>query len=126
MDPIVTEATSHLPAINFQPDGSLSLEGRSIPENVLTFYDPLIEFGRNLTNVDVQFKVNLEYFNTATSKKLMELFKTLDANNKIGKIMIHWHFEEGDEDCAEMGEIYEESLLRADFRYHEYAELQEP
>lgn len=119
---IVKEATSHLPEIDFQPDGKLLIEGRSIPENVLTLFDPLIDFARNLKDVNVYFKVNLEYFNTATSKKLMELFKTIDANNGINSISINWHFEEGDEDSIEMGEIYEDSLFRSEFRYHEYAE----
>ena len=122
MNPIVVEGSSHLPLINFQANGKLKLEGRSIPENVLTLFDPLIEFGRNLKDVDVIFNINLEYFNTATSKKLMELFRTIDANNKLKSILINWHFEEGDEDSVEMGEIYEENLLRSEFRYHEYAE----
>ena len=123
MVPIITAASSHLPQINFQPDGNLLLEGRSIPENVSILFDPLIDFARNLKDVDVNFKINLEYFNTATSKKLMELLKTIDANSSIKQILINWHFEEGDEDNAEMGEIYEENLLRADFRYHEFIEI---
>ena len=82
----------------------------------------MIDFVKNLNGVDVIFNVNLEYFNTAVSKKLMELLKNMDANNKIGKILVNWHFEEDDEDSVEMAEIYEESMFRTEFIYHEYAE----
>ncbi|HBH48285.1 MAG TPA: hypothetical protein DDX98_06580 [Bacteroidales bacterium] len=122
MEPLVFEATSHLPEIVFNPDGRLKMEGRCIPEDVFKLFNPMIEYVRELHAANVTFDVNLEYFNTATSKKLMELFKTIDANNKVGSILINWHFEEGDEDSIDMAEIYEESLLRSEFRYHEYAE----
>jgi hypothetical protein len=124
MEPINIVGTSHLPEIEFKTDGTLRMEGRSIPEDVLKLFNPLLDFVLKLEGVDVTFKVKLEYFNTATSKKLMELFKTIDGNNKIGKIIIDWHFEEGDEDSVEMAEIYADSLLHSEFRYHEYAEIQ--
>lgn len=123
MEQLLIQPTSHSPLVDFNPDGKLKLEGRSIPEDVFILFDPLIDFVQKLENVDVTFDVNLEYFNTATSKKLMELFKHIDANNKIGEIIINWHFEEDDEDSVEMAEIYEESLLKANFRYLEYAEV---
>ena len=46
----------------------------------------------------------------------------IPANNKIEEILVNWYFEEGDEDSVETAEIYEESLLRTDFRYIELAE----
>jgi hypothetical protein len=66
--------------------------------------------------------VNLEYFNTASSKKIMDLFKHLDANSNIKDILINWHYEEGDDDSVETAEIFEESLFRSKFRYLEIAE----
>ena len=124
MEPIVIEPSSHSPLIEFNPDGNLKMEGRSIPEDVFRLFDPLINFATQLKDVDVTFNVNLEYFNTATSKQLLELFKHIDANNKVGNVLINWHFEEGDEDSVEMAEIYEDSLFRSEFRYHEYAEVE--
>jgi hypothetical protein len=124
MERIVIEPSTHSPLIDFNPDGTLLMEGRSIPENVSRLFDPLIDFAKFLEVEKCTFNLNLEYFNTATSKKLLELFKNLDANNKIGEILINWHFEEGDEDSVEMAEIYEESLRRSKFQYHEHAEAE--
>jgi hypothetical protein len=123
MEKIIFEPTSHLPLIDFNPEGLLKLEGRSIPEDASKIYNPLIEFIDELDIIQVTFDINLEYFNTATSKKLLELLKHLDANNKIKTVKVNWHFEEGDEDSVETAEIYEECLRRTDFRYMEYAEV---
>lgn len=122
MEQLLSQPTSHLPLIEFNPNGHLKIEGRSIPEDVCILFDPLIYFVQQLENVNVTFDVNLEYFNTATSKKLMELFKHIDANRKIGEVLINWHYEEDDEDSVEMAEIYEECLMRSNFRYLEHAE----
>ncbi len=123
MEPLIAEATTYSPGIDFNPSGKLVLEGRAIPEDAAKLFDPMIEFVDQLETEEVLFVINLVYFNTASSKKLLELLKHLDANNKIKQVQINWHFEEGDEDSVETAEIYEELLLRSNFRYIEYAEV---
>ena len=122
MENLVIEQTNHTPAVEFYADGKLKIEGRSLPEDVFKLFNPLIEYVCNLEAEKAIFDINLEYFNTASSKKLLELIKSLDANNKVGSVLINWHYEEGDDDSLEMAEIYEELLMRTDFRYHEFAE----
>jgi sulfatase maturation enzyme AslB (radical SAM superfamily) len=122
MENIIIEARGHTPYVEFNLDGHLKMEGRSIPENINSLYDPLVEFVKKLEVGNVVFNINLDYFNTATSKKLLEIMKHLEANNKINEIMIIWHFEEGDEDSIEMAEIYEECLIRTSFIYKQYSE----
>lgn len=123
MEKIVYEATSHLPLVDFDVNGRLKMEGRAIPEDVNRFFDPLIDFASNLEAESVIFDLNLEYFNTSTSKKLLDLLKQLDSNRMIKELAINWHFEEGDDDNLEMGEIYEECLKRARFKFVELAEV---
>jgi hypothetical protein len=126
MEPIVIEPTEHSAKVNFNISGQLLLEGRSLPENVAEFYNPLVDFVNNLEADAVTFNVNLDYFNTATSKKLLELMKHLDDNNKIGSVLVNWHFEDGDDESVEMAEIYEEKCpIRTKFRYIEHAETVE-
>ena len=67
MDPIVIEGTPKTPVVNFNSNaGVLEIKGRSIPENAIEFYKPLIEWiesygsgPKETTNVNIQ----LEYFN---------------------------------------------------------------
>jgi len=122
MNNLIIEPTSSTPAIRFREDGRLLIEGRSLPENVMKFYTPLIEWASKLAAQVVKLDINLEYLNSASSKKLLELLKVFDANNHITTLIINWHYEMDDEDCLESGQIFEELLIKAQFRYHEYSE----
>ncbi|MBN1949602.1 MAG: DUF1987 domain-containing protein [Bacteroidales bacterium] len=122
MERLFVEGTEYLPTVDFSLDGKLKLEGKAIPEDAVTVFSPLIAFVDALEVDRVLFDINLYYFNTSSSKKLMEMLRHLDANQKINHIQVNWHFEAGDEDSVETAEIYEELLFRTDFRYLEYAE----
>ncbi len=122
MNNLIIEPTSSTPAIRFREDGRLLIEGRSLPENVMKFYTPLIEWASKTATQVVKLDINLEYLNSASSKKLLELLKVFDANNNITTLIINWHYEMDDEDCLESGQIFEELLMKAQFRYHEYSD----
>ena len=122
MENIMIEATPSTPTIRFDLNGRLLIEGRSLPENVMSFYNPLIDWARDLKAETTKLDVNLEYSNSSSSKKLLEILKVLDANNAIKELIINWHYESDDEDALECGQVYEELMLKAVFRYHEYSE----
>jgi hypothetical protein len=126
MKRITANPTSYLPGYDFSLEGKLQLEGRSIPDNAGKFYNPLIDFVDQLDTDYVIFDINLDYFNTASSKKLLELLKRLDNNNQIKRIQVNWQYEEGDESSSEIAQIYEECLKRTDFKLYEYAETSYP
>jgi hypothetical protein len=122
MKNISLEPTTSTPAVRFSTDGRLLIEGRSLPENVTKFYCPLIEWAKKLKSEVVKMDLNLEYLNSASSKNLLEMLKALDDNNSIKVFIINWHYESDDEDALESGQIFEDLLLKAEFRYHEYSE----
>jgi len=65
-----------------------------------------------LTQVNVQ----LEYFNTSSSKCILDVFKKLEAIHKgKNEVIINWYYEEDDEDMLEAGEDYE-SIIRVPFK----------
>jgi hypothetical protein len=114
--------TNCTPDVIFNTDVRLALAGRSLPEDVELFYAPLEKWISALDAEKVLFDINLEYFNSASSKKILDLLKVLDANLKVATIEITWHYEEGDDDCLESGQIFEELLMRSSFKFVEYAE----
>jgi len=120
MNNLIIDSTINTPAIKFGTDGRLLMEGRSLPENVANFYTPIIEWASLLTAEVVKMDINLEYINSASAKKILELLKVLDANNNIAEFIVIWHYEKDDEDVLENGQIFEELLRRAIFRYQEY------
>jgi hypothetical protein len=122
MNNLIVESTINTPRVKFGTDGRLLMEGRSLPENVTSFYQPLMEWASQLTAEVVKMDINLEYINSASAKKILELLKVLDANNSIKEFIVIWHYEKDDEDVLENGQIFEELLRKAVFRYQEYSE----
>jgi len=119
MEPIKIEGSPKTPTVNFEASGKIEIKGRSIPENSNEFYKPLIDWldqyltnPAKMTNVDVQ----LEYFNTSSSKCILDVLKKLEAIYKAGnEVVINWHYEEDDEDMLEAGEDYQ-SIIKVPFK----------
>jgi len=112
MDSISIDGTPKTPTIKFNGDtGELVIRGRSIPENSIDFYKPLIDWLDKYSAVagdEVVLKMELEYFNTSSSKCILDIFKKLEAIKKNGKnVTVKWHYEEDDEDMLEAGEDYD-------------------
>lgn len=124
MDDIRIEGSPKTPTVNFlAQEGVLDIKGRSIPENSIEFYKPLIDWiesysksPQNKTTVNIQ----LEYFNTSSSKCILDLFKKLEAVNN--EIVINWFYEEDDEDMLEAGEDYD-AIINIPFKMIEIEEL---
>jgi hypothetical protein len=95
------------------------LEGRSIPENSLDFYRPIMEWLDNYIAQPANkttINIKLEYFNTSSSKCLLDIFKKLESIFKRGsEIEICWHYEIDDEDMMEAGEDYQ-SIVKIPFK----------
>jgi len=112
MENIVIEGTSKTPQVEFDAgNGSLLIKGRSIPENSIEFYKPLIDWigGYALNGgSDTVVNVQLEYFNTSSSKCILDVLKRLEEIKKAGKnVTVKWHYEIDDEDMLEAGEDYQ-------------------
>ena len=122
MQNIDIEATSSTPQVNFDQSGKLMMKGRSLILNVKEFYGPLIEWISKLNVPVVWFTIDFDYFNSASSKQILELLKLLDSNNNVKDFDVFWHFEKDDEDILEIGQIFEERLRKARFYFKEYAE----
>src|SRR5688572_17569687 len=102
--------TAKTPAITFN-DGMLEIKGRSIPENSVEFYKPVmdkLEEYANSPKTQTTVNIQLEYFNTSSSKCLLDIFKKLEHIHKKGnQVLINWIFEDDDEDMQEAGEDYQ-------------------
>ena len=127
MENLSLEGSAKVPTVKFDAEnGVLELKGRSIPENSIEFYKPLNEwiekYGENpKSNTIVDIK--LEYFNTSSSKCILDLFKQLEKlNNKDTDVQINWYFEEDDEDMEEAGEDYQ-AIIDLPFKMIEAEEI---
>jgi hypothetical protein len=126
MEPISIEGTPKTPTVKFDAnDGVIEIKGRSIPENSIEFYKPLVDWLEEYKNDPLPMtKVNiqLEYFNTSSSKCILDVFKKLETIHKAKHdVEINWYYEEDDEDMLEAGEDYE-SIIRIPFKMIEITE----
>lgn len=120
MEKYIHEAGIKTPHILLQPDGMLEISGKSIPENSAEFYQPVYEWLDNYAKdpkEKTNLKVELEYFNTSSSKCLLDIFRRLEALNKSGKseVTVTWFYEEDDEDMMEAGDDYQ-TIVKLPFR----------
>jgi hypothetical protein len=127
MDSIKIDGTPKTPTISFDGEsGELVIKGRSIPENSIDFYKPLIDWlDRYIGNAgeEVVLKMELEYFNTSSSKCILDIFKKLEAIKNNGKrVVVKWHYEEDDEDMLEAGEDYD-AIIDIDFEMIKVEEI---
>ena len=109
------ESTEDSPHIVLDRESNiLEISGRSLPEDVNTFYEPMIswieEYAKDPLDVTV-FNFKLTYFNTASSKIILDILTQFEEMIEEGhEVMVRWHYPEEDEDMMEAGEEYSEMV----------------
>jgi len=126
MEPIIIEGTPKTPTIKFDSgQGIFEIKGRSIPENSVEFYKPLVDWLDSYKETPLPktvVNIRLEYFNTSSSKCILDVFKKLETIHKAkNEVEVNWFYEEDDEDMLEAGEDYE-SIIRVPFKMIEIVE----
>ena len=87
------------------------ISGVSMPNDPVKFYAPIIEWIEEYKNNPVQsaqFHIELEYFNTASSKIILNIMKMIKDIGSANKII--WVYDSTDEDIKEVGEDYQEMI----------------
>ncbi|MGC6433674.1 MAG: DUF1987 domain-containing protein [Crocinitomicaceae bacterium] len=121
MEKLFIAKTDDTPEVDFNPETKeLKMEGRSLPEDVTTFYQPVLDWLDELEDTPsgpYNFIVNLEYFNTASSKLILDILMRLEDIHTGGsnEIEITWNFDERDTDMEEAAEEYSE-LVEVPFK----------
>jgi hypothetical protein len=111
-------STNSTPHVKYGADRKLIIKGRSISENEITFYKPIIAWAGLLQQKTLIVDINLEYVNSQSSKSLFQLFKVLDQNRDIANLIINWYYDEGDDDALIKGQVFQDLLKKAEFRFH--------
>jgi len=117
MKALVIKQTITTPEITFDYDNNIfNLEGCSRPEDVRSFYYPIIQWltdlkngvenGEIKNNNDITvFNFKFDYFNSSSAKFILDILVLINDIHKAGlNIRIDWYFEENDDDMKEVGE----------------------
>jgi hypothetical protein len=121
LEDLIIEGTHSSPAVTFKKNGRLKIEGRSMSDNPVKAFGPMLAWIEKLEVENVVFDIYLDYLNTSSSLQLFNLLRMLDENEEILELTVNWHYEEDDEDHYETGIIYQEKLHRTKFNYLSFA-----
>lgn len=116
MNDLDIKRTKKTPAMTFDAQkGEFALKGISLPENAKEFFAPLVsavEEYMNEPQKDTVLNIELDYYNTASSKVLINLLHQFEVlNQKNGhEVTINWLYDGDDEDMLEEIQNFEEML----------------
>ena len=121
LENIERKAKDDTPYILLDVNGKCKFEGKSYPEDIASYYIPIIkwfekykEFGRN----DLVIDMKMGYFNSASSKIFIDIFERLEDLENIA-VTVNWYYPEIDEEILESGKIYQ-GLTNLNFNYIAY------
>lgn len=101
-----SKETNYSPFIDFNPDtGIWIISGESYMENPCDFYVPVIEWVKSFIKTretPVHLKIQLNYFNTSTTRCLLSIFNLIREHKELGKAYrIQWELEDDDPGLVE-------------------------
>ena len=126
MDTLLIQATAQTPLVNLNPEtGIMEIRGRSIPDDpeafwgvVLTWFDSYMAN----PNEETLVKIDLEYFNITSSKRILFLLYKLNELVDSGKkAKVEWYYRQSDEDMYEVGQDYA-FMVHVPFDFREYTD----
>jgi hypothetical protein len=105
------EATERTPKVVFNnTTNELLLEGICIPELTHDFFKPIIAFVHEAGESGIKsftLTVKLHFFNTGSSRYILELMKNIQKLKEKGvAIKYKWFYNDDDEDIEEAGTSY--------------------
>jgi hypothetical protein len=113
METINIISTEDTPNVVLDPaNNHFEISGRSLPEDVVVFYQPVMKWLDELEKspiANMVLNIKLEYFNTASSKLILDILLKLEEIFQNGTpVKVIWHFLASDSDMKEAGEEYSE------------------
>jgi hypothetical protein len=124
MDNLLIEATTLTPRISFNSaSGEMQIKGRCIPDEPDEFWLPILNWFESYMLNPIEntvFKIDLEYFNISSSKRILFLlYKLNELADKGMSVRVEWLYRDSDEDMFEVGQDYA-YMVKVPFEFIEY------
>lgn len=124
MEPLIIKPSVDIPEITLQvkEEGLFFFKGKSLPEDVDEFYAPIInwleKYAENPKPQSI-FHFEMDYFNTASSKKILDiLYIAKDINDEGKQVKIKWLYSKNDTDMLIAGEEFMD-IIEMQFQFIE-------
>ena len=114
MDNFFIEATNYSPQVSMDAqNGTISITGKSYPENTFEFYKPILEWVEEYfqnPQKTTTVKMEIIYFNSSSSKLFFDFFDILEENMQCSEITVYWIYDAENESALEAGEDFIEDF----------------
>jgi len=126
MDPLIIGLTDSTPAVHLdKATGKFEISGRSLPEEALAFYQPVLEWISSYIetpNESTTFVFKMDYINSASIRALNDILTVLEKLFLKGHdVSIQWKFSFEDSELRDTGEEFSE-IYKMPFKLEGYAE----
>lgn len=112
---VLSEPTEKSPLITLDGD-VLTISGRSYMSNAVDYYRSILYKIADLNQERLSVIVAMEYFNTSSSKCLLEIFKTVARKAESGmKVTVLWKYTAENPEMLETGEDYRDLITSIPF-----------
>lgn len=103
--------------------GVFEFSGRFLPQNPKEFFGPVLiwfhEYIKHPNDTTV-VKFKMDYFNTASSKKILDVLMLMEEIAEEFEILVEWYYMKNDTDLFEAGEGFSELVENLKFKFIEY------
>lgn len=115
---VLNEKTNRMPGVSLDAKNhAMLLEGEAYPEDVAAAFEPLMtsisttlaESGE--TPMTVKFQ--LQYFNSGSSRKILEIIKMIDASDTVHNI--EWLADPEDDEMIDHGNRFSRAVSKVSF-----------
>ena len=122
MNSLILNGRDDKPKVTFLNEtGKLEISGKSLPEDVFSFYDPLLQWLEEYTlnpQPETELTFKFTYFNTASSKIILDILSIIEKMQDNGKkVLVNWYYPEFDEDMRDAGIEYSE-MVKVPFNHY--------
>ncbi len=114
LEKYIIQEEDDTPEIFLDPEnGILRFKGKSIPENAVSFYKPIIDWlhaykENPADHTHVTFK--FDYYNTATDRQLVKILLILEEISKNNSVDLDWYYNTGDISMLNDGKKFKELI----------------
>lgn len=106
--------------------GIMSISGRAIPNDPEEFWSDILDWFDTylaVPNPLTEFRIDLEYFNISSSKRILFLlYKLNELVEKGMEAKVNWFYKDTDDDMFEVGQDYE-YMVKVPFEFIAYTDI---
>lgn len=107
MEALKIQSSADSPNVIFnQFNGTFEISKRSLPENPIQFYEPLLNYLNEYFKApkeETTVTFHFDYISSSSTKQIMKMILLFDQLAKTKTVKLYWKYDKGDMDMLQLG-----------------------